>query len=141
MIYFIENTVDRAIKIGFSANPYRRLRRLQKQTRDRLRLLHAHGGNIQLEHEIHRRMRECNGRTGEWYPPAPWMLDRKRAAAFVAMAAEDWGAENANPAAGTTGVALTERTKHAKEEYDVATRKINSPAPVQDPEKAPPRRT
>jgi hypothetical protein len=57
MIYFIENPVNRAVKVGYSASPERRLRQLQKQTRDPLRLLHAHSGPIQLEHEIHKRLR------------------------------------------------------------------------------------
>jgi hypothetical protein len=49
MIYFIQDTVTRAIKIGYSTNPQKRLKNLQNSNQNKLVLLYAMHG--ELEHE------------------------------------------------------------------------------------------
>src|SRR5262249_10864231 len=68
VIYFIQNTVSKAIKIGYSKDPRKRLIGLQSTTPDRLELLgYIHGG---LEHErcYHDKFEEYRLQR-EWFKP------------------------------------------------------------------------
>src|SRR5947209_6314715 len=55
MIYFIQDTVTRAIKIGYSTNPQKRLKTLQNSNQNKLVLLYAMHGEYEQESELHRR--------------------------------------------------------------------------------------
>src|SRR5205823_4885263 len=55
MIYFIQDTVTRAIKIGYSTNPQKRLKNLQNSNQNKLVLLYAMHGELEHEAELLRR--------------------------------------------------------------------------------------
>jgi hypothetical protein len=52
MIYFIQDTVTRAIKIGYSTNPQKRLKNLQNSNQNKLVLLSAMHGELEHEAEL-----------------------------------------------------------------------------------------
>lgn len=66
MIYFIQDTVTRAVKIGYSTTPQRRLRQLQNSNQNRLVLLHAMHGELEHEAELLRRFDKFK-LEGEWF--------------------------------------------------------------------------
>ena len=66
MLYFIQDTVTRVIKIGYSTNPQKRLKHLQNSNQNKLVLLYAMHG--ELEHEAERLQRFNNFKMeGEWF--------------------------------------------------------------------------
>src|SRR5207248_7489304 len=52
VIYFIQDTVTRAIKIGYSTNPQKRLKHLQNSNQNKLVLLYAMHGELEHEAEL-----------------------------------------------------------------------------------------
>jgi hypothetical protein len=68
MIYFIENTETKHIKIGFSTDVRRRLIDLQISSPHELKILTICEGDDKLEKELHKRFGEHHFR-GEWFLP------------------------------------------------------------------------
>jgi hypothetical protein len=66
MIYFIQDTVTRAIKIGYSTNPQKRLKNLQNSNQNKLVLLHAMHGELEHEAELLQRFDQFK-MEGEWF--------------------------------------------------------------------------
>lgn len=66
MIYFIQDTVTRAIKIGYSTNPQKRLKNLQHSNQNKLVLLHAMHGELEHEAELLQRFDKFK-MEGEWF--------------------------------------------------------------------------
>ena len=66
MIYFIQDTVTRAIKIGYSTNPQKRLKNLQNSNQNKLVLLYAMHGELEHEAELLQRFDKFK-MEGEWF--------------------------------------------------------------------------
>jgi hypothetical protein len=66
MIYFIQDTVTGAIKIGYSANPQKRLKHLQNSNQNKLTLLYAMHGELEHESELLQRFEKFR-MEGEWF--------------------------------------------------------------------------
>jgi hypothetical protein len=66
MIYFIQDTVTRAIKIGYSTNPQKRLKDLQHSNQNKLVLLYAMQGELEHEAELLQRFDKFK-MEGEWF--------------------------------------------------------------------------
>jgi hypothetical protein len=66
MIYFIQNEISKAIKIGFSDSPIRRLVSLQTATPDPLVLLATTDGGFKEEQILHQRFEDFR-LAGEWF--------------------------------------------------------------------------
>jgi hypothetical protein len=66
MIYFIEDTVTLAIKIGYSTNPIKRLKNLQNSNQNKLVLLYAMHGELKHEAELLQRFDKFR-MEGEWF--------------------------------------------------------------------------
>jgi hypothetical protein len=66
MIYFIQDTVTRAIKIGYSTNPPKRLTSLQNSNQNKLVLLYAMHGELEHESELLQRF-DTFKMEGEWF--------------------------------------------------------------------------
>ena len=66
MIYFIQDTVTRAIKIGYSTNPQKRLKHLQNSNQNKLVLLYAMHGELEHEAELLQRFDKFK-LEGEWF--------------------------------------------------------------------------
>jgi hypothetical protein len=66
MIYFIQDTVTRAIKIGYSTNPQKRLKNLQNSNQNKLVLLYAMHGELEHEAELLQRF-DSFKMEGEWF--------------------------------------------------------------------------
>ena len=66
MIYFIKATVSQAIKIGYSANPEKRLSELQTGNPDKLLLLGTIRGNVDVEAQLHAQFVQ-HRLEGEWF--------------------------------------------------------------------------
>jgi hypothetical protein len=66
MIYFIQDTVTRAIKIGYSTNPQKRLKNLQNSNQNKLVLLYAMHGELEHEAELLQRFEKFK-MEGEWF--------------------------------------------------------------------------
>jgi YspA, cpYpsA-related SLOG family/Meiotically up-regulated gene 113 len=66
MIYFVQNTVTRAIKIGYSKNAKKRLDSLQTATPDKLALLGTIQGGLEHEAALHERFAGY-ALQGEWF--------------------------------------------------------------------------
>jgi hypothetical protein len=66
VIYFIQNTVTNAIKIGYSKNAKKRLNGLQNATPDKLVLLGMIQGGLEHETEFHNRFAK-HALRGEWF--------------------------------------------------------------------------
>lgn len=64
--YCIRDDVSRAVKIGFSQNPRRRLRQLQTANPNRLRMVAAIYSTDAFERLIHRSF-ASDRRAGEWF--------------------------------------------------------------------------
>lgn len=70
MIYFIENRQARTMKIGYAADPMRRLRQLQTANSNKLRLVAAVPGSLADEHRVRVRFVRFRVR-GEWFRDTP----------------------------------------------------------------------
>lgn len=70
MVYFIRNTGDGSIKIGYSASPRTRLCQLQTASPHKLQLLGAIEGGFDREREIHAIFEEFR-LGGEWFRGTP----------------------------------------------------------------------
>jgi hypothetical protein len=68
MIYFIQDTRSKAIKIGTSRNPAARLKELQTAHAHPLVLLAVMDGGVTEERELHQRFTRLHG---EWFEPTP----------------------------------------------------------------------
>lgn len=66
MIYFIQDTGSKAIKIGISQDPNKRLAQLQTAHASELRLIAVMDGNESDEQALHRLF---TNRRGEWFDP------------------------------------------------------------------------
>ena len=66
MIYFIQDTVTCAIKIGYSTNPRKRLKNLQNSNQNKLELLYAMHGELEHEAELLQRFDKFK-MEGEWF--------------------------------------------------------------------------
>jgi hypothetical protein len=66
MIYFIQDTVTLAIKIGYSTNPQKRLKHLQNSNQNKLVLLYAMHGELEHEAELLQRFDKFK-MEGEWF--------------------------------------------------------------------------
>lgn len=73
-VYFIQANPGDEIKIGFSTDPYRRLRALQTAATKELHLLAAMPGMPELERQTHERF-AAHRTIGEWFTPAREILD------------------------------------------------------------------
>jgi hypothetical protein len=69
-VYFIQRGVDGPIKIGFSRDPEKRLRVLQQNVPERLRLIGAQSGGFNEEHQLHERFAASRIRRTEWFEPS-----------------------------------------------------------------------
>jgi hypothetical protein len=65
-IYFVQAEESRAIRIGLSWNPARRLASIQNGHHEKLTLLCAVVGDIKMERELHRRF-AAQRMSGEWF--------------------------------------------------------------------------
>lgn len=54
-IYFVLDTVNNAVKIGYSTNPKRRIHNLQSSTINPLKLIHTLQGDVKSEYELQER--------------------------------------------------------------------------------------
>lgn len=71
MIYFIQDTKSRAIKIGTSRNPAARLKELQTAHAHALVLLAVMDGGVTEERKLHQRFVRLHG---EWFEPTPELI-------------------------------------------------------------------
>lgn len=67
-VYFIQRGARGDIKIGYSANPGRRLAALQTGCPEALQLIATLPGSTRTEHELHRRFASLHV-NGEWFRP------------------------------------------------------------------------
>jgi hypothetical protein len=82
MVYFVQ-AESGPIKIGVSVKTLDRLSALQGGSHERLRLMaYIDGGTRELETALHRRFR-AHRISGEWFSPAPELLDFIRAHARI----------------------------------------------------------
>lgn len=72
-VYFIQQGDNGPIKIGYSADPHKRLQSLSTASPYPLRLLKVIDGGWMLEQTLHRRFAE-HQLEGEWFAPAPELL-------------------------------------------------------------------
>ena len=72
-IYLIENTDTGNVKIGFSANPEKRLKELQSISGCSLRIIGTKKGTQAREKELHRKFSQYRIR-GEWFKPEQVIL-------------------------------------------------------------------
>jgi len=73
LIYFIQNEVSLAIKIGVATDPEKRLSMLQIGSVDRLKILGTMPGLQEKEAELHRQFAGIRIR-GEWFRPEPPLM-------------------------------------------------------------------
>lgn len=73
MIYFIQNTETKHIKIGYSDNVRRRLSDLQVTSPHELSILTICEGDIELEKELHNKFNDYYVR-GEWFNPSEELI-------------------------------------------------------------------
>lgn len=73
-VYFIRGKHLGLIKIGYSKDPYQRLRELQQPNPDDLTLLAMRVGDVELEHALHARFADQRQR-GEWFLPCPELME------------------------------------------------------------------
>jgi hypothetical protein len=74
VVYFIQDQATKAIKIGVSGDPERRLRSLQTSSPNLLTILGTIPGDRDLEVDIHRRL-AAHRLQGEWFRPDPPVVD------------------------------------------------------------------
>ena len=74
VVYFIQSVKGKGyIKIGFSNNPKRRLREIQRYSPIELRIIAMIKGGREKEAELHRRFSKYR-RYGEWFEPSQEIL-------------------------------------------------------------------
>lgn len=66
MIYFIQAGTRGPIKIGYAADPHRRIKSLQTANSEKLTLLKAIEGDIDFEKRIHKALKKYR-LNGEWF--------------------------------------------------------------------------
>lgn len=86
MIYFVRDTLSGLIKIGYSANPWLRLCKMQSDCPGRLELLATAPGSQLDERALHGRLVEARTR-GEWFRATPPVLSEVAAATPFSRAA------------------------------------------------------
>ncbi|MDP8212336.1 MAG: GIY-YIG nuclease family protein [Candidatus Zapsychrus exili] len=66
MVYFIQNVVNKKIKIGFSSDPTKRIKSLQTASSDKLKMIGKLDGDRKFETELHNQFSHlrCGG---EWF--------------------------------------------------------------------------
>ena len=74
MIYFIQNTQNKKIKIGYSKNPSNRLKSLQTGSPDKLKIIGKIDGNISFENKLHNKFHYLR-RNGEWFVNGKELVD------------------------------------------------------------------
>lgn len=74
-VYFIQGECGGAIKVGYSANPEKRLKELQTGYPDTLILLLMIPGTESTERALHREF-ESSRLNGEWFRPDKQVIDR-----------------------------------------------------------------
>ena len=74
MIYFIQNTETKHIKIGYSDNVRNRLSDLQISSPHELTILTICEGGIELEKELHNKFNDYYVR-GEWFNPSEELIN------------------------------------------------------------------
>lgn len=77
-IYFIRCTATGSIKIGLSANPWKRLSKMQSDSPGVLEMLGAEPGGADREAELHQRFAKDRLR-GEWFRPSDEIVTYARA--------------------------------------------------------------
>jgi hypothetical protein len=93
MIYFIQNETAKAIKIGWSDDPAKRLVSLQTATPDRLALVATMDGGYEQERILHERYEDFR-LTGEWFSsedPNDSIVEFIAGLNIVKKALEPWG--------------------------------------------------
>lgn len=74
VVYFIQSIEGNGlIKIGFSNNPLRRLKEIQRHSPIELRIVAMVNGNRELEAELHNRFSKYR-KYGEWFEPSQEIL-------------------------------------------------------------------
>jgi DNA-binding XRE family transcriptional regulator len=73
MVYFIENTVTKNIKIGYAKNVKNRLYQLQVSSAEKLKVLGVGEGEIKDEQELHKILID-DKLSGEWFKPTSSVL-------------------------------------------------------------------
>ncbi len=76
-VYFIQGQCGGAIKIGYSANPAKRLKELQTGYPDTLKILLMIPGSESTERTLHREF-EASRLNGEWFRPDEYLLNRMK---------------------------------------------------------------
>ena len=66
-IYFIADTIFNEVKIGYSANPQKRLKELQTARSNELTLLKVIPGNQKEERKYHSQFCWYRKKKGEWF--------------------------------------------------------------------------
>lgn len=74
MIYFIQSTHGGPIKIGYAANPQKRLNQIQNMSPVPIRMIAAVEGDRRLEFDIHRRF-SSQRLYGEWFEPTETLFN------------------------------------------------------------------
>ena len=70
MIYFVENTINNHIKIGYTKDIKARLYQLSRENKDELKLLKCIRGGIKLEKQLHADFSDARV-AGEWFKNTP----------------------------------------------------------------------
>lgn len=73
MVYFIQNTDTKHIKIGYSDNVKKRFSQLQTTSPQELTILTMCEGGIELEKELHNKFNDYYVR-GEWFNPSEELI-------------------------------------------------------------------
>ena len=73
MIYFLQDHGSKLIKIGYAADPWKRLYQIRTATPGHVDLLAIQEGERADEQEIHTRFAGLRSR-GEWFTPAPELM-------------------------------------------------------------------
>ncbi|RAK51612.1 GIY-YIG nuclease family protein [Phenylobacterium soli] len=68
MIYVIRDSLSGYVKIGYAADPWRRLAKIQSDTPGEVRLVVSEEGDEEREAELHQQFAHCRTR-GEWFAP------------------------------------------------------------------------
>jgi hypothetical protein len=70
MIYFIRCSATNMVKIGFAADPWKRLSKIQSDTPSAVELLAVEEGDTKRERALHRQFKD-DWRRGEWFNYGP----------------------------------------------------------------------
>ncbi len=74
MIYFVYNKNHDAIKIGFSESPYERIKEIQRNCLDQLKMIGTMPGDRNDEKSLHARFSEIRIRF-EWFQNTPELME------------------------------------------------------------------